>query len=122
MSATRLSEATVDQLVAIYGEAAAAHGRASSEGDYETANEQHDILAAAYRELRERGSEAQQRMLTLLDHRDAGVRSWAGAHSLEFSPEDGKRTLEALIVAGGLAGFNAEMTLETWRQGNLQFP
>ena len=122
MSSSRLSEATVDQLVSIYAEAAEAHGWASDEGDHETANEQHDVLAAAYRKLRGRGWDAQKALLALLDHRDSGVRSWAGGHALEFSPEDGERTLEGLVAVGGLTGFNAEMTLETWRRGVLRFP
>jgi len=71
---------------------------------------------------RGRGWDAQKALLALLDHRDSGVRSWAGAHALEFSPEDGERTLEGLVAAGGLTGFNAEMTLETWRRGALRFP
>lgn len=122
MRVSGLSEATVDELVSIYAEAAAAHGRASADGDHVTANAEHDRLADAYRELRHRGADAQRPLLALLDHRDPGVRSWAGAHALEFSPEDGERTLEELAASGGVAGFNAEMTLDTWRQGTLRFP
>jgi hypothetical protein len=117
-----LTDATVKELVSTYVEAAAAQGRASAEGDDRTANAHHDRLADAYRELRARGREAQGAILALLDHPDPHVRSWAGAHALEFSPEDGERTLEELVDEGGLAGFNAEMTLATWRQGSLQFP
>ncbi len=81
-----------------------------------------NLVAAAYRELRDRGSQAQNASLTLLDHPDPPVRGWAGAHALEFSPEDGGRALTDLVAAGGLAGFNAEMTLKTRRKGNLHVP
>lgn len=122
MSSKGLNDATVKELVSTYAEAAGAHGRASAEGDYETANAQHDRLAGAYRELRTLGQEAQGAVLALLDHRDPAVRSWAATHALEFSPMDGERALTDLVQEGGIAGFNAEMTLETWRAGDLRFP
>lgn len=50
-----LAHASVTDLVSTYAQAAAVHGRASSEGDYDTANIQHDLIAAVYRQLRERG-------------------------------------------------------------------
>jgi hypothetical protein len=122
MSGSDFTDPSIDDLVAIYAEAAAAHARASGHGEHEVANRQHDILAATYRRLRERGSRAQTALLALLDHSDPGVRGWAGAHALEFSPEQGEATLSELVTRGGLQGLNAEMTLETWRQGNLRFP
>lgn len=76
--------------------------------------------AAVYRELRARAEEAALR--PLLGHSDPGVRSWAGAHALEFSPRDGEKVLEELTAEPSLVGFNAQMTLETWREGKLRFP
>ena len=115
-----ITNATVRQLVSRYVEAATAHTRASQEGDHKRANPQHAIVAAAYRELRRRGEE--DALLPLLTHADPGVRSWAGAHALEFSPENGEKALEGLIAEPGLVGFTAKMTLETWREGDLRFP
>ena len=122
MSVGRLGDASIAELVSVYAEAAAIHGRTSSEGDHRLANEQHDVVADVYRELRARGLEAQRALLALLDHPDHSVRSWAGSHALEFSPDDGQRTLGELAATDDLVGFNAEITLETWRQGNLRFP
>jgi len=122
MSPGERAGASVDELVSAYAEAAAIHGRASGEGDHRLANEQHDVVTDVYRELRVRGHEAQRALLALLDHPDRSVRSWAGAHALEFAPDDGERTLTELAAGSDLVGFNAEMTLESWRQGTLQFP
>jgi transcription elongation GreA/GreB family factor len=44
----------VDQLVERYADAAAAHLRASEQGDYKSANPRHNIVEGMYRELRER--------------------------------------------------------------------
>lgn len=115
-----MTSATVEQLVSRYVEAAAAHAEASAQGNHKLANPQHDVVAAAYRELRAR--EEERALLPLLLHDDAGVRSWAGAHALEFSPRAGERVLEELAAEPGLTGFNAQMTLQTWRDGNLRFP
>jgi hypothetical protein len=56
MGEDELSDSRVHDLVSIYAEAAAAHGRMSNQGVHEAANDQVDILATAYRELRERGA------------------------------------------------------------------
>lgn len=42
-----MSDATVDELVSIYADAAALHRRASSDGDHASADEQHDRIAAS---------------------------------------------------------------------------
>lgn len=46
----------------------------------------------------------------------------AGAHALEFAPHQGERVLEELSAHAGLVGFDAKMTLQTWREGELRFP
>jgi hypothetical protein len=120
MSGDDLTEATVHELVSRYAEAAAAHVAASEQGDHRRANPQHDVLAAIYRELRRR--DEAEALLPLLALHEPAVRSWAGAHALEFSPDEGERVLEALASETGLVGFNAQMTLETWREGELRFP
>lgn len=118
----RIDDETIDSLLRLYAEAAAAHGKASSHGDFNTANQQHDIVATVYRELRTRGRDSQLALLPLFKHADAHVRGWAAAHALEFAPAEGEATLEEVCLQGGLAGFNTEITLEQWRKGALQFP
>jgi hypothetical protein len=65
-----MRDATVNELVSRYVEAAVAHREASELGDHKRAIPQHDIVAAAYRELRARGEE--QALLSLLSHDDPG--------------------------------------------------
>lgn len=110
----------VDDLLARYATAAAAHQEASERGDHRRANRQHDIVAAVYRELRRRDEAAA--LLPLLGHENNGVRAWAGAHALEFAPSEGERVLGELSREPGLVGFDAKMTLQTWREGELRFP
>jgi uncharacterized protein DUF2019 len=120
MTPGAMSDASVQQLVSRYAEAAGAHMQATEEGDHEAANQQHEVLAEAYRELRRR--EERRALIPLLVNENLGVRSWAGAHALEFAPQQGARVLEELSATPGVAGFDAQMTLAAWRDGSLSFP
>jgi hypothetical protein len=114
------SHASVEDLVEAYARAASEHLSATESGNHSEANEQHDVLAAAYRELRARNE--RDVLLRFLDSQDTGIRSWAAAHALEFDAGAGERVLKEIAASGGVAGFNAEMTLETWKAGELRFP
>jgi hypothetical protein len=118
----RARAANVSDLVQIYAEAAAEHRLASQEGDYKTANRQHDIVAGVYRELRRRGTDAQRAILKLLDHPNLGVRGWAAAHALEFEPDRGIEVLEELKADNSLVGLSAKYALLEFESGKLRFP
>jgi hypothetical protein len=120
VSSRNLAQMGIEELVSLYASAASEHQQASENGDHKAANRHHDKVAAAYRELRNRG--AAESLAPLLDSGDLGVRGWAGAHALEFSPADGERVLGALTAEDGLVGFTSQVTLRTWREGNLRFP
>ena len=117
-----LSTESLDQLIEKYRHAASAHGRATVDGDNETANRNHDIVAAIYRELRQRGTPAQLALLPLLQDSDDALRSWAASHALEFKPEEAEPVLEAIAASRGILAFNAKMTLRVWRNGDLALP
>jgi hypothetical protein len=116
-----LDQLTIDQLVARYEVASKAHGEKTMTGT-PSSDPDADTVAAVYRELRRRGNG--RALLVLLDSPDAGVRVWAGAHSLEFAPAEGEPVLVALAeeTDAGLIGFSAETTLREWRAGRLNFP
>ncbi len=123
MTSRQLHKADVHTLVEWYAAAAAAHGVASSTGDYRTANKEWTIITSVYRELRSRGSEAQLALLELVSSPDDYVRSWAAAHALEFAPEVAEPVLTELANRPrGLASLDAEMALREWRAGKLHFP
>ncbi|MCO5050790.1 MAG: DUF2019 domain-containing protein [Verrucomicrobiae bacterium] len=114
--------ADVGMLLKLYVEAAVAHYCATEKGDYRTANRQHDVVAAAYRELRGRGIEAQRSLLVLLDHPNEAVRAWAAAHALEFAPDEGEPILQSIAKGSGVCKLNATITLDEWKKGALKFP
>jgi hypothetical protein len=122
MNRREIKKADVAELVTAYIEAAAAHGRASAEGDYKTANPRANELIAIYHELRARGPEVQAALLPLLDSDDPHVRLSVAAHALEFAPNQGESVLEGLVSLPGMVGLDAQMTLREWRRGALHFP
>src|SRR5438105_3206183 len=91
--------ASISELVAEYERAASAHGVATRTGDRTMSNRAHHRLSSVYRILRERGLDAQKALLPLLDNVDPAVRLWAGAHALEFAPDQGRETL-AILESG----------------------
>jgi hypothetical protein len=110
------------ELVGLYETAASEHGRANRRGNHRVGNSAADAVAEIYRELRSRGLEHQRMLLSLLVSHDDGVRAWAAAHALEFDPHPAEATLLDIAKRKGIDGFNAEMTLRVWREGNLRFP
>ncbi len=110
-------------LVDRYATSADAHARATDAGDSSAANDAFEAISTIYRELRRRGISAQRALLPLLHDPRPGVRGWAGAHALEFAPDDGERTLTVLSeTSSSLVGFSAKITFQEWRAGKLRFP
>ena len=123
MTKTDFKGADLPTLVKQYREAAVAHDKASFNGEYKIANRYARTIINIYRELRRRGREAQNSILPLLNDEDLNVRAWAGAHALEFAPEQGEPALLELTKLGpGLHRLTAEVCLEQWRNGTLKFP
>jgi hypothetical protein len=114
--------ATTEELVRLYERAAAEHGRGMLEGTPKETNRAADTIAAIYRELRGRDNQSRQAILPLLLSDNASVRGWAGAHAMEFAPEQGRAILEDLAKEKGLIAFSAVMTLKVWGEGKLRFP
>ncbi len=116
-------KADLQTLVKEYREASVAHGKASFSGNYRIANRNADTIINIYRELRRRGREAQNSILPLLTDEDLNVRAMAAAHALEFAPELGEPVLIELSQLGrGLHRLEAEVCLDQWRNGTLEFP
>jgi hypothetical protein len=121
-SGAEVQDESDEALVETYRIAANDHSRANASGDYRAGNRAHDRLALAYRTLRARGPGSQAKLLHLIRDPEVGVRAWAAAHALEFSPAEGEPVLVELAAKSDIEGFSAQMTLREWRAGRLRFP
>jgi hypothetical protein len=103
-----------------FEEAAKNHASATARGDYQSANHNHDLLAAVASRLLEAGE--LERLKPLLDHSDPGVRLWAATYLLQSEESSAISVLQSIARTRGIIGFDAEMVLREWLSGNLRLP
>lgn len=113
------SDATIAGLVRVYADAALRHGRATEDGDPETANEAHDLLVSCHSQLRLTGRT--EALDSLIGDARPWVRLWAARHLLDVVPEPAEQALRELAALPGLIGFTASMTYREWKGGRLSF-
>lgn len=102
-----------------YRNAAIAHGEASETGDWKTVNKNYDIVSECYAKLKS-SAEGRKKIIELMDDLNKYAQLWAATHSLPLDHR-AQEKLSLLSKEPGILGFNAEMTLEEWRKGNLKF-
>ncbi|MCL2816992.1 MAG: hypothetical protein FWD39_01220 [Clostridiales bacterium] len=97
-------------------------------GDSKKGNKQYDIIRSVYLLLKKENR--LEEMLELLGPaKNPYVRAWAAGYTLQISPREAEKTLKELIRIGKKSvciterkvAFDAEMTLEGWKEGELPF-
>jgi hypothetical protein len=105
-----------EELLGVYREGA----DGTSATDPKVANKWQRKMHECYKKLRETPL-GREGIIGLMKDPSPHVRCWAGAHSLQWEPNEAKSTLEALWKSGGPCSFDAEITLEEFSKGNLSF-
>lgn len=106
-----MNTANIDPLLDAYVQAAILHRDATATGDYRAVNRAAKTLEAICGDLRARGTDGEDKLLSLLEHEDPRVRGMAAADVLDFAPKSAVPVLESLVDLGGLIGLSAEMVL-----------
>jgi len=119
---SRLHSLTAKELADLFVESAVARTIAIDKMDPRTGNKYFDTMTNIYSELKSRGIESQRALLPLLHHEDPGVRLNAAALAFEFAPELAEPVIDSLAKLDGFVGFEAELVLEIWQKGELEFP
>ena len=109
----------VDKDVAGYAAAARRHGAATEVGDSTGANEAFLELDRCWKRIRVSSDNWTSSFFELLSDENPWVRLWAASHAIQADAERASSVLEALTSEPGFLGFDAQMTLETWRKGEL---
>ena len=107
---------TVAELLDDYSKTAVAWDAAQR--DAARANPLFDRLQALQKQLRVE-PDGRAGIEALMAHPSAGVRLTAAAHSLQWSPAEAARVLEALQAGPGLHAVTAKYTLKAYRDGTL---
>jgi hypothetical protein len=119
MNENDLKEASVDEIVAAYARAAAAHGSENAQGNVQAANEAYALVDVFSKELRRRGLEAQKALLPLLKSHDPEIRLCAAKDALGFAPDSAEKELQKLIDAKFDCSIHAYLVLNSWKKGKL---
>jgi hypothetical protein len=112
----------LDTLIAVYKENASKHGKAIVEGDYNLANESHDLLIQVLIEIRKHDEEGAIALASIIQDKDDSVKCWAATHSLSYDQDKSEKALLDLSEKKGPIAFNAEMVLSEWKKGTLEIP
>jgi hypothetical protein len=87
-------------------------------GNAAKANPLFDHLQQLQKQLRAK-PEGRLGIEALMAHPSVGVRLTAAAHSLQWSPDEAARVLEAIEAGPGLEAVSAKYTLKAYRNGTL---
>lgn len=98
-----------------YVEAAIAHEAGTDVGDEKIANQAAERLLKLRDRLYELADHGESVLTKLLAHPSSNVARWAASHLLPVNEEVAVRALERLAEEDGIGGFDALMTLQTWR-------
>ncbi|WP_375770879.1 DUF2019 domain-containing protein [Archangium gephyra] len=121
MKKTQWKELPTERLVEEYGVISADHGRDIEAGRPKAANRKYDVLVAMRQEFRERGAEAQRKLLKLIDAPEPGTRYWVASFALAFAPGEGERVLAELAkIPNSFVAFTAGLALEQWKAGTFK--
>jgi hypothetical protein len=110
----------IGALEAEYRTCAEAYGAAVILGDAKATTRNYDKLIAIGPKLRAYGTLGQAVLRRLMKNPSDAVASWAATDSLPFAEADGLIVLDAIAKKTGSIAFDAEMTAEQWRAGELK--
>ena len=106
----------IDRYVAL----AESHGKATEDGNSVEANAYYKDLIATFIAIVK--ANERERLVVLLDHPNARVRSAAAFHTYKLNAERSETTLEQVSQGDGPVAFSAAMTLKQLRNGDLKAP
>ncbi len=107
-----------EELVNAFARAAALHSKALLAGDHRKANREAREVFKAFDQLKRLGDEGREALMPLLRHEDKAVAGSTAAVLLRYATREATRVLEDLSRDRGLLGFQAQQSLERWREGD----
>jgi Domain of unknown function (DUF2019) len=116
-----LKASTTEELVQRFAVKAVEREGFMKAHDPRRASARFDQMVKIYDVLKNRGLDAQRKLLPLLQHKDHHVRYSAAARVVEFDADEAIPILEELSLTGApLLRFEAKVTLEQWRKGKFR--
>lgn len=104
-----------------YITAAVNYGVRIVDGDSRAADCAFKKVEACFNRMKENEKNWRKFLLGLLDHENESVRLWASSHLLNYHPKKAVASLKDLISSDSLIGMVAEISLDRWNKGELQY-
>jgi hypothetical protein len=109
----------LNELKIKYIDAAIIHGKTTMIGDYKLGNKQVLIMHNIYKLLKS-SEEGRDILRSIMFENDPSVRTWAARDCLPYFPKEAERVLNEIQKLDNIFGFNAKITLNEWKKGNLR--
>jgi hypothetical protein len=110
----------IDTLESNYRKYAEAYGKAVERSDAKATNKNFDKLSAIRLKLKACRQQGKAVLCRLMKDRSDAIATCAAADSLPFAEAEALKVLDAIGKKTGLIAFDAEMTAEQWRAGELE--
>ena len=108
----------IDQYVERFANAVMAQNSAISVGNHRAGNIQAGRYAAMFNKLCEYGDKGKDRLATLFDHSDVGVREMAAVFLLRHRTDEALSILREIADGEGLVAFGASEAIKRWEEGS----
>ena len=109
----------INEIVLDYLEAAIKYGEQTQKNNSKKANKEYTKIKINYDILKAENS--LKELLPYLEHNEDYVKLWVSAHLLNIEEIKAMEVLERLSKKKEMIGFEAKMTLEQWKKGELTF-
>jgi hypothetical protein len=96
------------------------NGDCTERGDYKKVNESYHKIESLYKKMKEVDSDLTF-LRPLLKYDNGSVRLWSATYLLPLRTKEAEKVLEELSKKNGFVAFDAKMTLQEWKKGNLKF-
>ena len=111
----------ISDVVEVFVEASIKYGLAQEEGNSNMMNKQSRIIIRLRKELKKNSESGLKQLKPLLAHENDYVKLTVASSLIPLIPKEAENTLKELAMKRGLLGFEAQMTLQEWKKGNLKF-
>lgn len=111
----------IDDMIEEYIQLTISRGEALEEGNSKKANKQFDKIRKIEKELKLDSDLYVKYFEPLLEHENDYVKVNAAYSLLPLTTKKSEKVLAELSKKRGLMAFEAEMTLQEWKKGNLKF-
>lgn len=113
-----MKKSTTEELLIEFENAAIKYSRASESGNSKIVNENYNKMMTIVKKLLE--TDSVEYLNTLLNSDSIGCRVWVAYYLLPISEKCSKSVLKEISKMSGMLAFDAKMTLQEWKNGNLK--